>query len=198
MIRTKVFDTETTGLPSKSPKLEMQPHLMQLAISLYDEERRPCFELSTLVRLPKGVEPHPKAFEVHGISAEMCNDLGMPLQSALRLFQFASQRCQITVAHNIEFDTKIMQWSAERADMELQLVNPFCTCIAATEVLQLPPTEAMLRWGHGGKFKKANLGECWKFFFDEELSGAHDALVDTRGAARVFFELEDRGLLAKQ
>ena len=48
------FDCETSGLPNKrSPRLELQPHIMQLAISLYDNERRPVYEVSTLVALPE-------------------------------------------------------------------------------------------------------------------------------------------------
>ena len=31
-------------------------------------------------------------------------------------------------------------------------------------------------------------------FFGEEISGAHDALVDTRACARVYYHLLDNGL----
>ena len=42
------FDTETSGLPNKRKlhDLDAQPHIMQLAFSLYDASRRPVFEVS--------------------------------------------------------------------------------------------------------------------------------------------------------
>jgi DNA polymerase III epsilon subunit-like protein len=35
-------------------------------------------------------------------------------------------------------------------------------------------------------------------FFNEEMSGAHDAMVDTRACMRVYFELIDRGNWSEQ
>lgn len=41
------------------------------------------------------------------------------------------------------------------------------------------------------KPKAPKLAECVKHFFGEDLAGAHDALVDVRACARVFFRLRD-------
>lgn len=193
------FDTETSGLPNKkSPRLELQPHIMQLAVSLYDEERRPVFELSTLVALPETATCAPEAFNTHGISPEASRKYGIPAKSALNLLRFATQRATLAVAHNYQFDEKLVSFACQRNGEDfspLDSLQKFCTLEATTPILRLPPTESMIKWGHGDKFKSPKLEEAHKFFFGEDISGAHDALVDTRACARVYYHLLDNGLL---
>jgi DNA polymerase-3 subunit epsilon len=38
--------------------------------------------------------------------------------------------------------------------------------------------------------KPPKLEECIQHFFSEELPGAHDALIDARACARVYFHLK--------
>lgn len=187
------FDTETTGLPQKRKPLHDQPHIMQLAFSLYDPERRPIFEVSTLVALPEGVEPHPQAFAVHNISGQMTRDKGVSKEAALRLLAIAAVRADLIIAHNAEYDIGLVRFETERtgAVYPLHERKVTCTCDIATPILNLPPTPKMVAAGFN-KPKRAKLEECYRHFFGEELSGAHDALVDTRGCARVYFELLDR------
>ena len=195
------YDTETTGLPKKGPApIEAQPHVLQLALSLYDNDARPIFELSTLIRPEEGevLDIHPQALEVHGITAEMCWDLGIRRRTAMALLSHAAQRATHSCAHNASFDLQLLGFTAKREGATLPPLllsaNNICTCDVATPVLNIPPTAAMLRAGRTGP-KRANLGECYQFFFGEELVGAHDALVDTRACARVFFELRKRGAI---
>ena len=195
------YDTETTGLPQKgTAPLASQPHVLQLALSLYDNAARPIFELSTLIRPEEGevLDIHPKALEVHGITAEMCWDLGIRRRTAMALLSHAAQRATHSCAHNASFDLQLLGFTAQRENTTLPPLllsaENICTCDVATTALNLPPTAAMLRAGRTGP-KRANLGECYQFFFGEELVGAHDALVDTRACARVFFELRKRGAI---
>jgi DNA polymerase-3 subunit epsilon len=71
----------------------------------------------------------------------------------------------------------------------LEAKPSFCTCNAAKPIVNLPPTERMLAVGFTGP-KPPKLEECIKHFFDEQLPGAHDALVDARAAARIYFYLQ--------
>jgi DNA polymerase-3 subunit epsilon len=191
-----VFDTETTGLPNnRKPAIEFQPYLVQLAFSLYDLDRRPVMELSTLVKLPEGVRIPKEASEVHHITDDMCLSAGIPLRSALALLNHAASLATTTIAHNAGYDLTIIKNSGFRTGYHVELPNIFCTCDAMTDIVQCPPTERMIQFGHGDKFKRPNLNECTQFFFSEDVSGAHDAFVDTNACARIFFELMDRGLL---
>lgn len=192
------FDTETTGLPNKTfTTLETEPHVMQLAVSLYDESRRPVFEVSVLVALPEGKEPGAKAFETHGISAATANRYGITKHQAVGLLQFASSRATRTIAHNAKFDDKLLDFEAQRSERPFPYNKDtlFCTMEAATPIIKLPPTPAMIKWGHGDKYKPPSLLETHQFFFGEDFSGAHDALIDTRACARVFFHMLDNKLL---
>jgi DNA polymerase-3 subunit epsilon len=60
---------------------------------------------------------------------------------------------------------------------------------AAAPIVNLPPTERMLAAGFN-KPKAPKLEECIHHFFGETLAGAHDALVDVRACARVYFHLQ--------
>jgi len=43
------------------------------------------------------------------------------------------------------------------------------------------------------KPKPPKLEECIRHFFNEELDGAHDAMVDVRACRRVYFHLQTMG-----
>lgn len=192
------FDTETSGLPQKRPSsLDLEPHVLQLAVSLYDNERRPVFELSTLVRLPDGVSIDAQADATHSISAISTLQYGVGKLQAVKLLEFAFARAEVVVAHNLQFDRKLIDFETRRLGIPSLFENrrTFCTMEATTDLLRIPPTPAMVKWGHGDKFKNPKLAEAYKFFFNEDLVGAHDALIDTRACARVYFELKDRKLL---
>ncbi len=191
------FDTETTGLPNnRSPRLELQPHVLQLAVSLYDSERRPVFELSTLVALLPEAKIDPKALETHGISFTQTTQYGVSTDQAVQLLRFAFARAEVVVAHNLQFDEKLLTFETTRTGRPslFEGKRKFCTMEATSPLLKLPPTESMIKWGHGDKFKSPKLSEAYRFLFNEDFEGAHDALADTRACARVYFELVDRGL----
>lgn len=191
------FDTETTGLPNKRARSVFeQPHVLQLAVSLYDEERRPVFELSTLVGIAPNVRLEEKAFETHRISGDLSRQYGVNKKQAIGLIRFAFERASRVVAHNLQFDRNLLTFETEREELPNLFTGRdcFCTMEALTPILQLPATEKMLKYGYG-PYKNPNLGEAYRHFFQEALVDAHDALVDTRACARVYFEMVDRGLI---
>jgi DNA polymerase III subunit epsilon len=193
------YDTETSGLPNKRQlhNLDVQPHIMQLAFSLYDDERRPVLEVSTYLTIPDHASISPEALTTHGIERKKANQYGMNPDAALRLLGWAARKAELAVAHNEKFDLQLLEFAALRLSTKSPLaeIKTLCTMEATIGIIKMPPTEAMIKWGHGDKFKPPKLTECWTHFFGEELSGAHDALVDTRGCARVYYHLLDNGLI---
>ena len=187
------FDTETTGLTNsrEPPEHPSQPHLVQLAAILYDDAgERELATLALIVR-PDGWEIPAQAAAVHGITTELATAAGVPLVVALAAFNHLARAATTHVAHNAEFDMVVMGAAFHRVGRPQHPLNPRCTKNLATPVLNLPPTDRMRAAGFI-KPKPPTLAECYKFFFNEELVGAHDALVDTRGCARVYFELMRR------
>jgi DNA polymerase-3 subunit epsilon len=189
-----IFDTETTGFvnPNLDPDDPRQCHLIQLAAQLVDpaDPSGTVMEFSLIVN-PGDVEMSKGAYNAHGISLEFAQKHGVSPSTAVDFFMHLSGFADIDVAHNIEFDRKVMALALHRrTGQPARLTNTgYCTMKAATNIVKSPPTEKMLAAGRN-HFKSPNLGECIKHFFGEELEGAHDAMVDVRACRRVYFELQ--------
>lgn len=193
------FDTETSGLPKNGLPDDhpSQPRLVQYAAVLYDGEGREIQSASVIVK-PDGWTIPEEAAKVHGITTEIAALVGIPLPVVVGLhynLRAIATRC---VGHNIDFDQKIMRFAAAQIGKNPTHPGPrmiTCTVNETVDIIRLPPTDRMIAAGFGHKHKNPNLGEAYKFFFDEELVGAHDALVDVRASARIFFELRRREAL---
>lgn len=190
------FDTETTGLPdfkarSLNPK---QPHLVQLATILCEDNGNEVAAQSVIIR-PDGWTIPPEVTAIHGISHAQAMDEGIPEADAVALFVMAQARGAVRIAHNESFDRRIMRIAMARAGLQQDFIlaiegRPvFCTCNEAKPIMNLPPTEKMRAAGFTGP-KSPNLTECIKHFFSEDLGGAHDAMVDARACARIFWRLQ--------
>jgi DNA polymerase-3 subunit epsilon len=96
------FDTETTGLvdfrmPSDHPS---QPHLVQLAAVLIDEETwQERASLSVIIE-PEGWQIPEAASAVHGIDTETAKRCGVPLSAAIWPFICLRSQARLTVSHD--------------------------------------------------------------------------------------------------
>lgn len=186
------YDTETTGLPlwhdpSDDPR---QPHVIQLAMILYDMEGREVDRWANIVKPGFGASMAPEAFAAHGISLERARDEGVEPLEAFNAFEERVAQAQLMVGHNESFDRRLMRIMAARHrgfKWEPPIPN-FCTLYRSKYVVNLPPTPKMMAANIRGP-KAPNLGECIKHFFNEDLDGAHDALVDVEASMRVFWHL---------
>ncbi|KXV48749.1 hypothetical protein AD945_06260 [Gluconobacter albidus] len=189
------FDTETTGLakPGLPTGHEDQPHCVQLAAILTDDQGREEGCVNVIIR-PDGWTVPDGAAAVHGITTEKAARYGIREQVASVLFYDLTSRADLLVAHNIQFDRQIvatMYARAKRAEWKLPEAQ-FCTMEAATPLVNLPPTPRMRAAGII-KPKAPKLEECIRHFYGETLEGAHDALVDVRACARIYFEMKRMG-----
>lgn len=191
------LDTETTGLPDfRAPSdADHQPHLVQLAMILLDDDLVERASVSVIVKPDGWVIPEEGPAAVHGITNAMANAVGIPEKVATDLYVslMYGDQPKVAVAHNSDFDLRIMRIAMLRAgyDKAWQEARPlasYCTMKTATPIVNLPPTEKMLAAGFT-KPKPPRLSECIMHFFGEELIGAHDALVDVRACVRVYRHL---------
>jgi DNA polymerase III subunit epsilon len=193
-----IFDTETTGLvvDSVAPTHPRQPMPMQLGIKLDDSRRNERMATNMLIR-PDGWSIQPKASEITGITDDMALSFGTHLITAIELFLDMMDNTEVVVAHNINFDITVMRRAcfvyAEKTGQTYR--DPFegktliCTMLASLNLVKAVPKR-------NGQWKWPKLTEAVRFFFNEELDGAHDALVDVRACARVYYELLDMGVFA--
>jgi len=185
------FDTETTGLPKRywAPldDLDNWPRLVQLAWLLTDETGREIKSISKIIK-PNGFIIPAEAAAVHGISTERAHEEGVSLNPVLKEFVSAVDEAKILVAHNIQFDEKIMGAELLRNKHEHKLFErpKICTMQSSTNYCAIP-SEYGYKWP-----KLVELHNC---LFGEEFKDAHDALADVRACARCFFELIDRGVI---
>lgn len=189
------FDFETTGLPLWKERSvhPSQPHIVQMALVTYTDAGTELGHESEIVR-PDGWQIPPEMTAIHGISHERAMDEGIPEALAAAMFLVAMAKASLRVAHNIQFDIRIARIALSRAGFQRDVIEmlearpEFCTCNASKPLVRIPATEKMRAAGFTG-FKTPSLAETVKHFFQEEIEGAHDALVDARAAGRVYWHL---------
>lgn len=179
------FDTETTGFLAKAGKKSpLQPRIVQLGAVLLENDGKVRGELNLIIK-PDGWTVPVEASNVHGVTTEIAERLGVPVSLALNIFNRWAGFADTLIAHNFEYDDTVLQSEYARLDKEPEYLkkHSFCTMKATTDVLKIPSARG---------FKWPKLQEAHKFLFGEEFADAHDAMADVRACARVYFDLMKR------
>ena len=102
------FDVETTGLPERNlpPNDPRQPHLVQLACLLCEDDGTERASVSLIVRPPVPIPDEVAA--IHGITNGIAAAAGVPPAAAFGIWSNLARRAGTLVAHNIAFDEAIM------------------------------------------------------------------------------------------
>ncbi|MBL4866367.1 MAG: 3'-5' exonuclease [Pseudomonadales bacterium] len=195
------WDTETTGLPLfKEPSSDpRQPHIVQLAAALVDLDEKHVISSIDVITKPDGWEIPEEVSKIHGITTEMAMECGIPEHQALELFLSlftdASGELKKSIAHNEQFDARIIRIALKRFGHDEESIDAFedrdkyCTMRESTKIVQCPPTAKMKAAGRN-HFKNPNLSEAYKHFTGKELSGAHNAMVDVKACMNVYFGIQ--------
>ncbi|WP_045688834.1 3'-5' exonuclease [Hymenobacter sp. AT01-02] len=191
------FDTETSGIPQNfyapASDTDNWPRVVQLAWALYDEAGDPIEHKNYLIR-PDGFAIPQEATLVHGISHARAVAEGTALADVLEDFAFDLSCVKKIVAHNINFDTKVVGAEFHRLGItsQLETVPKICTMEIGTDYCRFPAAGSFK--GHSYKWPK--LGELYQEIFGHEFKGAHDALNDVMACVRCFFAMQYMGLVA--
>jgi len=215
--RILIFDTETSGLiPKHTVPLDAQPYVLQLAFVVYDADiNRIIKSIDLMIRVPEHVIIQPLITEITGITREICDTQGVPIETALREFYEEYMRCDLIVAHNIEFDQEMMRIEIMRnTGLENSgLENSGCPFIKSLFALDnnSKPTYCTMTKGRGicniirtaasGRtwVKPPRLEELYEKLFDKKPRNLHNALVDTYVCLRCFVKMRfDRDLTMDQ
>lgn len=187
------FDTETTGLPrdwsAPVERLDNWPRLVQLAWLLCDENGRKLEERVHIVK-PSGFIVPPEAARVHGITQEKALAEGKEVLSVLEEFSEMIDEADFLVAHNMNFDEKIMGAEFLRGGIKSGLFRTerICTMLSTVDFCGIPSAS-----GDGYKWPK--LSELHIKLFGKDFEDAHDAMVDTSACARCFFKLREMEII---
>lgn len=166
------LDTETTGFPKKwnAPvsDLDNWPRMVELSFSRteYDLKtgKKKAEKIFDLIVEPENWEiPQKVTDEVHGISQDQAELEGLPLLYVLEKFAEIALQVDFLVAHNMDFDEKIVGSEIIRAGDE------------APRIPILPKLCTMR--GHQKTFggQRISLTNLHKKYFGKAFEGAHRA-----------------------
>lgn len=185
------FDTETTGLPRtwKAPIADTDnwPRMVQLAWQLYTPSGK-LEEFDSHIIFPEGYAIPRDVSALHGISTELALEKGEDLGLILQLFQALVNEASVVVAHNMNFDEKIIGAEYLRRVLENPLDDKpkICTMESATDYCKIPGR-------HGYRWPK--LSDLYYKLFQESFDNVHNAAADIAATARCFWELKRIGVI---
>lgn len=185
------FDTETTGLPKswKAPinDFDNWPRLVQLAYILFDYNGNKLLEGNHIIK-PHGFRIPEESSKIHKITNDIALSTGIDLLEALSIFESLLQKAKYIVAHNIEFDEKILLCEFARLNLKNSLSHKekICTMLKTTQFCGI-------QGPYGLKWPK--LSELYQKLFNSTFEEAHNAEVDIKATAKCFWELRKRNLI---
>lgn len=185
------FDTETSGLPKNynAPisDLDNWPRIVQIA---WLEQDKYGNDISTgnYYVTPEGFDISPDSEKIHRISKEKATDLGYPIANVLEVFNAVIKKSKYIIAHNLDFDYKVLSSEFARIYMntDIEEKTKICTMRETIEFCNLPGS-------HGLKFPK--LAELYYKLFAKNFDNAHDAQADIEATAECFWSLKQRGII---
>ncbi|MBI9068503.1 MAG: 3'-5' exonuclease [Salinivirgaceae bacterium] len=188
------FDTETNGLPLngqyKAPASDTHiwPRMIQIAWEMYDETGFLLSSRSELIQPDEWEVPTDKFWLDNGFSQEKNLTYGLPVVPVLNDFLAALEKSKYLVAHNINFDDKVVSAELIRYSLpQISGVQKIYTMQSSTDYCEIP--------GQFGNYKWPNLTELHHKLFGVGFDGAHDALVDVKACAKSFFALKEKGVV---
>lgn len=185
------FDTETTGLPQnyQAPLDDFLnwPRLVQIAWSFYDARGNHWESYSYIIK-PLGFVIPPEATKIHRISQECAILEGVDLKKALTHFLEDVKKASHLIAHNIDFDEKIIGAEFLRKNIynPIEEKQKICTMHSTVDF-------CAIKSKYGNKWPK--LAELHYKLFDCDFEDAHDAETDIRITAKCFWELKKRKII---
>ena len=188
------FDCETTGKPkaynASYEDVENWPRVTQLAWMLCNEAGEILLQHQSLIT-PDGWEiPEEEFFINNNMSTVRCQEHGQPINLILGMLMEAKQQAQFLVAHNLNFDHRVVWAEFIRAGIEPKRgMSKICTMMKSTKYCNIPGAR-------GPKWPK--LEELYMHLFGKNFDGAHDAMADVIALKDSFFELVARGVIVPE
>ena len=186
-------DTETTGLPrnwnAPASDTDNWPRLVQIALIEYDNNGNEISFYSSIIR-PVGFSIPPEATRIHGISNDIAVTKGEELVDVLKIFLDKIKNVEFLVAHNIEFDEKVILAELYRTKFSfesIQKIKKICTMRSATSYCAIP--------SNYGDYKWPNLSELYYKLFESHFEETHNAESDIKATAKCFWELKKKNII---
>lgn len=212
-----VFDVETSGLWNKGKCADEQPYILQLSYVLYDICNKNLIKkVNTYVQVNDSVVFDDSAISINGCTPEKCSN-GLPMHSVLAGFYYDFHLAEYAIAHNLNFDSRMIQIEFQRnwyvlekiCPHGLQLFDPIytsyegikmvCTMKETTQLVKAPYKNQKQEYRKtNNNFKWPTLLELHKHLFGEEPIGLHDAFIDVMVTLRSYLHYKYKHIITKE
>jgi DNA polymerase III epsilon subunit-like protein len=137
---------------------------------------------------PIGFDIPKEASDVHGITTGYATKYGKNIKDVLSNFEEQCLKSKYLVAHNINFDSKVMgsEFLRNISRNPISKLELLCTMECATDYCKIE--------GFYG-YKWPKLSELHIKLFGKDFEDAHDALADIEATARCFWEMRKLNLI---
>ena len=181
-MKVLVFDTETSGLPKeRNPSIydtDKWPHVMQVSYIIYNTETSEIDEkYDAYIKLNTWVRVDPVSEGIHGITREIMDTKGVPIQEALVRVRDALGKVDICVGHNVSFDKRFMIVEGIRNSIRMNFPADYCTMKNGKQICKIDFT-----FSNGEKgFKFPKLMELYEHLFPgiPAPQNLHNSFADT-------------------
>ena len=223
--RFLVFDVETTGLLPNSRKggvavpISAYPHILQLSFAIYDlSQKQVIRKYDAYVDVPEDAVISDFVANLTGITKDKCKREGRPIVEVLEQFYEAYMFCEGLVAHNMDFDEKMILVELERNREAVLAKAPYCfmtfntmyekvhgierycTMKKGTDICNIVVESKTAGRAPSKKWPKLN--ELYGKLFDgETVDGLHNSMIDVLTCLRCYLKMrhgyDDTALFAK-
>jgi DNA polymerase III epsilon subunit-like protein len=202
-----IFDVETTGL---LPKTATDPpvYITQLSFALYDVvNNRLLKTYNAYVNIPEGVPISEKITQITGIDREKLLSEGIDIIDVLERFYDAYCCADIVVAHNLDFDSKVMEieanrnyermknknnelaphivWMFDSIYRKLTNIEMKCTMKMSKELCNIERVNS-----RGTYIKFPTLCELYEKLFHTKPENLHNSMMDVLVCLRCYLKME--------
>jgi DNA polymerase-3 subunit alpha len=190
-----IFDTETTGLPIfnktgfyRFPNFKFlnkynSARVVSISWILANDKREKIKQAYHIIKpLDFVIDNQSKAVEIHGITAEIAEEQGVPWHTMYDEFIEDLSKCHTIVAHNIQFDVSVMLSEMYRYNQEVGI----STFIGKSRLCTMKMGKAAME-----QTKNPKLSALYEYLYNEPLENAHDASYDTLYCYRCFKKIMD-------
>jgi DNA polymerase III subunit epsilon len=211
--RYLVFDVESTGLlpkkrgTSNTPPITAYPYILQLSFAIYDlAEKKIIRQYDSYIDIPDDIVVEEFITNLTGITKEICKEKGKPIIEVLEQFYEAYMFCEGIVAHNLDFDEKMIMIELERNRAaildkaphcfmtfnsmyeKVHGIDRYCTMRKGTDMCNILVESKSP--GRPPSKKWPKLIELYGFLFDgATVEGLHNSMIDVLACLRCYLEM---------
>lgn len=187
-----IYDVETTGLPIRINRrlnynnLDSFNNCRLISISwIITDNINDIIEKGTYYIKPDNFEVSQESINIHGLTNEFLEENGESIHNIIDLIKnIFTEKYEIIkiVSHNIDFDINVLKSELVRynySDLLIKIndIETYCTMLKSQSVMRV------------NKWPK--LSEAYRYFYDEDITNAHQAEYDTLYCYKIFKKLSE-------